>query len=113
MQAWKLYDQVPMQAKSKLPDEGFEPRYLELTEGLWFPVSCKPKPALGVRWGHRVMVKCGCGRDIPFGRMTQHYSEAECGAGVGRYWDEAGQTYRTQNEFDEMALSWEETLGRR
>lgn len=74
LQAWKLYDLVPMGAKSRLPDEGFPPRPITLTNtGLVFDVWCKPKPLPGVRWGHRVMVKCYCGKDIPFGRMCQHY----------------------------------------
>jgi hypothetical protein len=79
-QAWALYAEIPMQAKSKLPDEGFDTKLVQLTPGKWFGVYCKPKPAPGVRWGHRVMVRCPCGRDIPFGRMTQHWLAETCDA---------------------------------
>jgi hypothetical protein len=63
-----------MKVQTVLPDDGFEPRSIVLRDDLPpFMVYCKPKPLPGVRWGHRVMVKCTCGRDIPFGRMCQHY----------------------------------------
>ena len=80
LQAWQLYDLVPMQAVSRLPDEGFPLMDIELTKEMFFRVWCKPKPPAGVRWGHRVMVRCDCGQDVPFGRMCQHYDSAKCEA---------------------------------
>lgn len=79
IQTWKMYERIPMKSTSILPDEGFEARPVELAEpnkagqSLILPVYCKPKPAVGVRWGHRVMVMCDCGKHVPFGRMGQHY----------------------------------------
>ena len=80
LQAWQLYDLVPMKAKSRLPDYGFPPMNVELTPGLVFPVWCEPKPPAGVRWGHRIKVECDCGTVVPFGRMCQHYDSAKCEA---------------------------------
>lgn len=85
LQSYKLYEMLPMKQSSILPDEGFAPRALCLTTDRWnqnhdavvLPVSCKPKPAPGTRWGHRVMVHCSCGRLIPFGRMCQHWPTHE------------------------------------
>lgn len=74
---WKMYDRVPMKRKSVLPDEGFPAMPVNIAQSDEEPVirmvSCKPKPGPTERWGHRVMVHCGCGREIPFGRMNQHY----------------------------------------
>lgn len=77
-QTWKMYPQLPMKQASVLPDEGFAPRLMpvgEYRDGavLSMVVSCKPKPQPGVRWGHRVMVHCDCGKQVPFGRMNQHF----------------------------------------
>jgi len=73
-QTRKMYAQLPMKAVSVLPDEGFPPRPAYISDQLpAFMIECKPKPAPGTRWGHRVMVRCTCGRDIPFGRMNQHW----------------------------------------
>ena len=76
-QNWQLYPQLPMAGERKLPDEGFEPRVVNIGMADYGPVNmevwCKPKPKEGEQWGHRVMVKCACGRDIPFGRMGQHW----------------------------------------
>lgn len=48
-----------------LPKEGFPPRELQ---GVMF----KCLPAKPLRKGHRLLVLCGCGRWMPFGRMGQH-----------------------------------------
>jgi hypothetical protein len=69
LQHHELYKLVPMKSKTILPDEGFGPRDIEMSPGLTFPVYCNPK----TDGSHRVMVKCSCGKDIPFGRMGQHY----------------------------------------
>jgi hypothetical protein len=69
-----MYERIPMKNKSILPDEGFAARNVVISDdGLVMPVSCKPKPKPGEWWGHRVMVHCGCNREIPFGRMGQHW----------------------------------------
>lgn len=83
-QTWQMYARIPMKNKSILPDEGFAPRLVNImasdweSEGMRFEVYCKPKPAPGIRWGHRVMVICECGKHIPFGRMNQHYRKPPC-----------------------------------
>lgn len=75
IQAYKMYERIPMAAQSILPHEGFPTRMVPITDnGEQFPVYCKPKPKPTERWGHRVMVICPCGRHVPFGRMGQHYS---------------------------------------
>jgi hypothetical protein len=77
-QAWKMYDLIPMKHKSILPDEGFATRDVDITgNGMIMPVYCKPK---GKGSKHRVFVICDCGRDIPFGRMGQHFPKCK-----GRY----------------------------
>lgn len=74
LQAWQLYDLIPMKVKTVLPDEGFDPRPIVLKSDLpAFQVYCKPKPKPSERWGHRVMVICTCGKHVPFGRMNQHF----------------------------------------
>lgn len=73
---WQVYAQLPMKHTSVLPDEGFEAREVELTyDGDKFMVMCLPKSQQVGHWGHRVMVLCECNRQIPFGRMGQHYEK--------------------------------------
>lgn len=70
----QMYAQIDMKSVSVLPDEGFAPRLMQVSDQLGdFMVECKPKPAPGVRWGHRLVVHCDCGRHVPFGRMNQHW----------------------------------------
>jgi hypothetical protein len=84
--SWKLYERIPMKSKSILLDEGFDKRKVNLVDAndgrplMAFEVYCKPKPAPGIRWGHRVMVICDCGKHVPFGRMGQHWGKPTCGA---------------------------------
>jgi hypothetical protein len=68
----QVYKQIPMKCATVLPDEGFGNRYIRLsdTPGFSFYVYCKPKG----KGSHRLFVKCDCGRDIPFGRMGQHWN---------------------------------------
>jgi hypothetical protein len=82
--AWQMYKRIPMKATSILPDEGFPPRHVEITEDtkMSFRVYCKPKPKPGQRWGHRIMVECTCGKDVPFGRMSQHFGKTITCKGV-------------------------------
>lgn len=76
--AHEMYRVIPMKNVSILPDEGFEVRQLDVASK-WnghpytLPVYCKPKPAAGVRWGHRVFAICNCGKHVPFGRLNQHF----------------------------------------
>ena len=78
IQAWQMYNRIPMKSKSILPDEGFEPRRVILCDetGDGWNVYCKPKPGTGYA-KHRVMVVCDCHRHIPFGRMGQHYRKCK------------------------------------
>lgn len=73
--AWRIYAQLPMKAKTILPDEGCGPMSIEVTEqGQHMEVKVLPKPKPGVQWGHRVLVHCPmCARWVPFGRMNQHW----------------------------------------
>lgn len=87
IQAWKMYDLIPMKSKSILPDEGFDTRSLVIMEDdrnhsltemeRTFSVYCLPKPNKGYA-KHRVMVICDCGRHVPFGRMGQHWAKPTC-----------------------------------
>jgi hypothetical protein len=87
IQAWKMYDLIPMKSKSILPDEGFDTRSLVIMEDdrnhsltemeRAFPVYCLPKPNQGYA-KHRVMVICDCGKHVPFGRMHQHWAKPTC-----------------------------------
>lgn len=79
-QCWQMYPLLPMKAVSRLPDEGMEERLVQigwdLKTGAPFRamVYIKPRPAPGVRWGHRVITICpDCGKHVPFGRMNQHW----------------------------------------
>lgn len=87
IQAWKMYDLIPMKSKSILPDDGFDIRPVEIMEQRrendltiqerTFEVYCLPKPNKG--WAkHRVMVICDCGKHVPFGRMGQHFAKPTC-----------------------------------
>lgn len=82
--AHEMYKALPMVAVSRLPDEGFDVRLVNVASkwskdivGYNLPVYCKPKPPVGVRWGHRVMVICPCGKHVPFGRLGQHWKACD------------------------------------
>lgn len=79
-QARRVYAQLPMKRKDTLPDESWS-GFVKLRDDLpSFPCYIKGKPKAGVRWGHRVIVYCDCGKLVPFGRMNQHYKRPTCGA---------------------------------
>lgn len=83
-QGRQMYPNLPMAAKSRLPDEGMSPTLMPVAD-MWFTtgqpdatltllVTVAPKPKPGQRWGHRVFVRCPCcNGDVPFGRMIQHF----------------------------------------
>jgi hypothetical protein len=80
-QAWELYERIPMKGISVLPDEGFAPRTVNIARRgspdqprppIYMPVRCRPKPQPGKRWGHRLLVQCDCGQEVPIGRMVSH-----------------------------------------
>lgn len=78
----EVYAQIyNMKHKTILPDEGFGKRVIRLTDDLerLFIVSCKPKDK-GSK--HRLMVHCDCAREIPFGRMHQHYLKCKIRKGA-------------------------------
>jgi hypothetical protein len=85
IQNWKMYERIPMKNSKTLPDEGFEPRLVDIIDNPAgfrpFLVYCNPKADKRVPRGsgkHRVIVICNCGRHIPFGRMGQHYKRSVC-----------------------------------
>jgi len=78
---FELYERIPMKCETVLPDEGFEMREVVLTaHGDSFKVYClaKDNPERKSRISHRVFVVCACGKDIPFGRMGQHFNARPC-----------------------------------
>jgi hypothetical protein len=78
-----------MKNKTILPDEGFDSMHVVVGKdaevgNVRMNVKCKPKGNDGKR-SHRVMIECLCGREIPFGRMHQHFQKC---TGHRRYNDE-------------------------
>ena len=82
-QVWQMYPHLPMKNKSILPDEGMEPRLMEVAnlyhdqdpiKPLRLLVKIDPKPAPGTRWGHRLRTLCPtCNKWQSHGRMNQHF----------------------------------------
>lgn len=72
-QAWELYPKLPMDRVSHLPEDGFD--WMEvnlLSRGYaYFPLKCLARNVHGAK-SHRLIAKCRCGREVPFGRMGQH-----------------------------------------
>ena len=79
---------LPMKQKSVLPDGGMDWVELPITrflENNMFPVKIIDKATARsiqnvtkaglVYW---VIVKCRCGKEVPFGKMGQHYNSKVC-----------------------------------
>ena len=75
-QAHEMYAVIPMKSKTVLPDEGFEPRLVDVASkwnGHPYNLMVYATPKTGAYAKHRVFAVCNCGRHVPFGRLRQHF----------------------------------------